>query len=146
MIEYSIHHTPRPCSGSKIKGCKPMQRIITQADVIRAEVPPEHAAAARALQEALMELVGEADDDGDDSDEPVPAPCGECEPESSAQEAMATAYFERVREELAWSAESGALPSPPLAVLKASYHGCAGAWTAAHGCAALVGAHGCSLL
>ena len=104
-----------------------VRRIITQADVIMAGVPPEHAAAARALQEALIELVGDAGDDDDEAGDA--AACEACEPDESgtptAQETMATAFFERVREELAWS-ELGALPSQPLGMLKASYNGCAG--------------------
>ena len=98
-----------------------VRRIIVQADIILANVPEEHAHAARALQEALIELMGEADDEHADAEEP--AACEACEP---VQEAIAAAFFESVREELAWSAESGTLPSPPLAVLKASYRGCAG--------------------
>ena len=104
-----------------------VRRIITEADVILSDVPEVHAHAARAMQEALIELVGEADDEDADADEP--GPCEPCEEEASApsaQEAKATAFFASVREELAWAVEEGPPPATPLAVLKSSYNGCAG--------------------
>eukprot|EP00966_Prymnesium_polylepis_P328486 7384285-Prymnesium_polylepis.1 len=54
-----------------------VRRVCTQMDLILEEIPPEQAAAARALQAALIELVDDAGDDDDDGAEA----CGECEPD-----------------------------------------------------------------
>jgi hypothetical protein len=127
-----------------------VRELINQCEMIIADLPMEHRAAARAMQEALVEMVGDADeakdgdgnegDDGGDGNVQPCAPCeGEpcerepCEPipeprastEMTEQERAGTAYFARVREEIGWS-EIGPLPEPSLAALKASYQGCAG--------------------
>jgi hypothetical protein len=115
-----------------------VRRICTQMDIILDDIPSEHAAAARALQAALVEMLddaGEADDD-DQSGESC-EPCELCEPSepdgSSMTEAerVATAYFQEVTEAVGWSTE-GAPPSPPLAVLRASHNGCAGGLLLTH--------------
>ena len=98
--------------------------LIDQSDAIIADLPP-HRVAARVLQDALIQMVGDGDvdDDGDDANDGADnkQPCEPCEPAPgvSEQERVAAAYFARVREELGWS-EMGPLPSPSLAVLKAS--------------------------
>ena len=98
------------------------------------EMPPEHAPVVRALQDALMELVAE----GEGCDEDVGSTDMECEPcpppepteleqqQATEQEQIAAAFFEQVAEELAWTDPTGALPSGPLAMLRASFNGCAG--------------------
>ena len=95
--------------------------LIDQSDAIIADLPP-HRVAARVLQDALIQMVGDGDidDDGDDANDGADntQPC-EPAPEVTEQERVAAAYFARVREELGWS-EMGPLPSPSLAVLKAS--------------------------
>jgi hypothetical protein len=110
-----------------------VRRIITQMDVILGEIPPEHAPAARALQEALMEMVGDAEDEdesgGEGEEGEVCESCESCESskpvELSTAEQCATAYFEEVAAAVSWSSE-GPPPEAPLAVLKASLNGCAG--------------------
>ena len=52
-----------------------VRRVVVQMDLIMDEIPPEQAAAARALQAALIELIDDAGDDDDDGAEA----CGECE-------------------------------------------------------------------
>ena len=102
-----------------------VSRLIDQADVILDDVPHHHVAAVRALQDALVEMVGVLEDEP--ADEESPQPCLPCEPDEPTElEEKATAFFASVREELAWSVEEGPLPTTPLAVLKASYKGCAG--------------------
>ena len=109
-----------------------VKTLIEQADQIVSEMPPQHATAARALQDALIELVGEAElpglddadsDDGSDDGE-VCEPCEPCEP--TQQESVAMAFFQQVADELAWSMPAAPPPSPPLALLRASFNGCAG--------------------
>ena len=92
-------------------------------DLIVENMPPEHAATARALQEALMEMLGETDEEEGEEGGSTCEPCTPAEP--TEQERTATAYFEEVREVVGWSME-GAPPSPPLAALRASHNGCAG--------------------
>ena len=105
--------------------------LIDQADAIIADLPPGHRAAARVLQDALIEMVGDGDEDNDDDEYDDGAdntqPCEPCEPVPGVteQELVAAASFARVREELGWE-QMGPLPSPSLAVLSASYNGCAG--------------------
>jgi len=105
--------------------------LIDQSDAIIADLPPEQRAAARVLQDALIDMVGDGDenDDGDEDDDGADntQPCEPCEPvpEVTEQELVAAAYFARVREELGWE-QMGPLPSPSLAMLSASYNGCAG--------------------
>ena len=99
-----------------------VDQLAMQCEQIVREMPPEHAPAIRALQEALLDMVADGEDaDGDDE-------CSVCEPEPtepSKCERVATAFFEQVAEELAWTdPTSGGLP--PLAVLGASYDGVAG--------------------
>ena len=104
-----------------------VRRIVTQMDIILDEMPPEHAVAARALQSALIEMVDEAEDEGEEGN--LCEPCDvEAPAESSAPteaERVAAAYFQEVTEAVEWSTE-GAPPSPPLAVLRASHNGHAG--------------------
>ena len=80
-----------------------------------------HRLAARVLQDALIQMLGdggEDDDDGDDANDGAEntQPCEPCEPapEVTEQELVAAAYFARVREELGWS-EMGPLPSRAVA-------------------------------
>ena len=106
-----------------------VRRVITQADVIVAALPPEHAPAVVALQDALMQLLADADDDDDADADEACSPCPPCEPEEaepSELERKALAFFTQVREELAWSVEEGPPPATPLALLRASYQGRAG--------------------
>eukprot|EP00966_Prymnesium_polylepis_P089348 2068589-Prymnesium_polylepis.1 len=98
-----------------------VRRVVFQMDLLVEEIPPEHAAAARALQEALIEMVVEAEDEDEaDDGEPVCEPDELCEPcdtadaEPTDSERRAAAYFEEVTEAVGWSTE-GAPPSPPLA-------------------------------
>lgn len=117
-----------------------VRRIVVQMDLILEEIPQEHAIAARALQEAMMELVAEAEDEDEttceacDTDEPtveeptvadptVAEPTEATEP--TGAEKKAEAYFAEVTEAIGWRSE-GLPPSAPLAVLRASYNGCAG--------------------
>jgi hypothetical protein len=106
--------------------------LLDQAEAVIADLPPEHRAAARVLQDTLIEMVGDGDedDDGDEADDGAAntQPCEPCEPapEATEQERVAAAYFALVREACAWT-DMGPLPSPSLAVLNASYNGCAGA-------------------
>ena len=104
-----------------------VDQLVMQCEVIVREMPQEHAPAIRALQEALMELVAEGE--GEDESAPCEDECASCEsepPEPSEHERIAAAFFEQVAEELAWTDPTGALPTPPLAVLRASYDGVAG--------------------
>ena len=70
---------------------------------------PPHRVAARVLQDALIQMVGDGDvdDDGDDANDGADntQPCEPCEPapEVTEQELVAAAYFARVREELGCS-------------------------------------------
>ena len=57
-----------------------VRRIVVQMDIILDEIPPEQAAAARALEAALIELV---DDAGDDDDDGAGA-CGQCESDNES--------------------------------------------------------------
>eukprot|EP00966_Prymnesium_polylepis_P099130 2295882-Prymnesium_polylepis.1 len=102
-------------------------RIITQMDLIVAEVPLEHAPAARALQEALMEMIGEADAEDEAEEGELCESCEPAEPCNTAEqtdaERRAAAYFEEVTDAVGWSTEGAAPPSPPLAVLRASHNG-----------------------
>ena len=57
-----------------------VRRVCMQMDIILDEIPPEHAAATRALQAALVELVDDArSDDDDDERDGVCEPCESCE-------------------------------------------------------------------
>ena len=105
-----------------------VRTLVEQSDAIVSEMPTQHAAAARALQDAIIDLVGEADEqDGDDGNEHAEActPCTEST-EPTEQERVATAFFQQVADELAWQMPSAAPPSLPLALLKASFNDCAG--------------------
>ena len=95
-------------------------------EIILDEIPPEQAAAARALQEALMEMLDEAEGEDEGEEGEACEPCGPVESNAPTEaERVATSYFEEVAETVRWSTE-GMLPSPPFAVLKASLDGCAG--------------------
>ena len=109
-----------------------VRRIVTQMDIILDEIPPEHAAAARALQSALLDMIVEAEDEDDETEEgePVCEPCDTAEPTDA--ECRAAAYFEEVTEAVGWSTEDAAPPSPPLAVLRASRNGCDGGLLLTH--------------
>lgn len=97
-----------------------VRRIVTQMDIILDEMPPEHAAAARALQSALIEMVAEAEvaDEGEEGGECEA--CEACDDEGTPSESnaptdaerAAAAYFQEVTEAVGWSSE-GAPPSPP---------------------------------
>ena len=111
-----------------------VDQLVEQCEAIVREMPPEHAPVIRALQDALMELVAE----GEGSDGDVGSTDMECEPcppseptepeqqQATEQEQVAAAFFNQVAEELAWTDPTGALPSEPLAMLRASLDGCAG--------------------
>ena len=59
-------------------------RITTQMDIIVDSIPSEHAAVARALQLALMEMVEEAGDgDEDDAEDDAAEECAACEAEET---------------------------------------------------------------
>ena len=57
-----------------------VRHVCTQMELILEEIPPEQAAAARALEAALIELV---DDAGDDDDDGAGA-CGQCESDNES--------------------------------------------------------------
>eukprot|EP00966_Prymnesium_polylepis_P333318 7388790-Prymnesium_polylepis.1 len=107
-----------------------VRSIITQMDVILSEIPEEQQVAVSAMQEALMEMIGEAEGD-DEAEDGDGGQCEQCDPmetsdaKQTEEERVAAAYFEEVQEAVGWSTE-GAPPSPPLAVLRASRNGCAG--------------------
>ena len=111
-----------------------VDQLVMQCEVIVREMPPEHAPAIRALQEALMEMVADAEGDVDIAEIDGAAmecdPCEEDEPEpceiATESEQVATAFFERIADELAWTDPTSALPSPPLGLLAASFEGCTG--------------------
>jgi hypothetical protein len=108
-----------------------VQQLIDQCEGIVREMPPEHAPVVRVLQEALMELVTDAEgtDEAVDgaSDAMECDPCApdatECESDATEQEQVASAFFQQVAEELAWTNPTGALPVDPLAVVRASFNG-----------------------
>ena len=109
-----------------------VRRVCVQMDIILDEIPLEQAAAVRALQAALIEMLDDAGEAADDDQSGESCePCEPCEPsapeESNTTEAerVAAAFFQEVTEAVGWSTD-GAPPSPPLAVLHASYNGCAG--------------------
>ena len=99
--------------------------LVDQCEAIVREMPPEHAMAVRALQEAIMDLMADGESDGgSDDDEQEDPECEQCEP--TEQEQMASSFFQRVASELEWTDPSGVPPEPPLAVLRASFGGCLG--------------------
>eukprot|EP00966_Prymnesium_polylepis_P011105 255303-Prymnesium_polylepis.1 len=110
-----------------------VRRIVVQMEIILDEIPPEHAAAAQALQLALIEMLdeGEDQDEGEEGDASERCePCDTAQPDAPAEsqrpteaERVATAYFEEVAAAVEWSTEGTAPPSPPLAVLRASHNG-----------------------
>ena len=103
-----------------------VDQLVLQCEAIVREMPTEHAPAIRALQEALMDMVAEAEDDDGGEDAPAGFECPRCESEPTDQEKVASAFFEQVAEELAWTDPTSTLPSVPLAVLRASFNGSAG--------------------
>ena len=87
-------------------------------DIILDEIPPEHAAAAQALQSALIELLdqgeGEGDGEGEEGEEGERCePCDPAQPGAShvptEAERVATAYFEEVAAAVEWSTEGARL-------------------------------------
>ena len=102
-----------------------VRTLVEQSDAIISEMPTQHAAAARALQDALIDLVGEGDDQEDNDGNEHAEMCTPCT-EPTEQECVAAAFFQQVADELAWSMPSAPPPSPPLALLKASFNDCAG--------------------
>jgi hypothetical protein len=76
------HHTPPHPTIASLHTLQ-VRRIVTQMDIIVDDMPPEHAAAACALQEALLEMLSETDGDGDGEAE---EPCEPCEPEPEPTE------------------------------------------------------------
>eukprot|EP00966_Prymnesium_polylepis_P170582 3943398-Prymnesium_polylepis.2 len=76
------------------------------------DIPQEHAAAARALQSVLLEMLDEAEDEDDGEEAEECEPCDECEPEAPAAshaptdaERAAAAYFQEVTEAVGLSTE-----------------------------------------
>jgi hypothetical protein len=100
-----------------------VDQLAMQCEQIVREMPPEHAPAIRALQDALLDMVADGEDADGDESSPGDDECSLCEPEPSEPshcERVASAFFEQVAEELEWTDPTSG-GSPPLAVLYTRY-------------------------
>ena len=87
-----------------------VRTLIDVADRLLQDVPPEQSRAAFFLQQGLMDMLAEVEEPVDDVE--LCAPCVDEETvcETGTQE-TATAFFRQVTSHLAWSSQSGPLPT-----------------------------------